>query len=139
MLIADMVMLIHFAFIIFVVGGQCLIMIGYHWRWKWAANRVIRGIHLACVLYVVIQTWAGKWCPLTLLENKYRAAAGQEMYRSSFIRDWVGRLIYYDAPHCVFTVMYICFGILVLLYWVLMERQRAQPESESSSERIPRC
>jgi len=98
MLIADILMLIHCAFIAFVIGGQCLIMIGYHRKWRWATNRVMRGIHIACVLYMVIQTWAGQWCPLTLLENRYREAAGQETYRSSFIQDWVGRLIYYDAP-----------------------------------------
>jgi hypothetical protein len=123
MMIADMLMLIHFAFIAFVILAQCLIMFGYHRQWRWATNRTMRGIHLACVLYVVVQTWAGQWCPLTVLENRYRAAAGQETYRSSFIQDGVGRLIYYDAPLWVFSVVYTSFGILVLAYWILVERQ----------------
>ncbi|MBI4633410.1 MAG: DUF2784 domain-containing protein [Deltaproteobacteria bacterium] len=126
MLIADMVLLIHFAFIAFVIGGQCLIMIGYHRKWGWAANRLMRGIHLACALYVVIQTWADQWCPLTLLENRYREAAGQETYGRSFIQDWVGRLIYYDAPPWVFTVIYTVFGIVVVLYGLLAERRRVR-------------
>ncbi len=130
MLIADIVMLIHFAFIAFVVGGQSLIMIGYHRKWRRATNRVIRGIHVACVLYVAVQAWAGQWCPLTLLENRYRQIAGQETYRNSFIQDWVGRLIYYDAPQWVFTIIYTIFGAVALIYWFLLERQRAQQENE---------
>jgi hypothetical protein len=130
MLFADIVMLIHFAFIAFVVGGQALIMIGYHRKWRRTTNRVIRGIHVVCVLYVVVQAWAGQWCPLTLLENRYRQAAGQETYGSSFIQDWMGRLIYYDAPHWVFTIIYTVFGAVALIYWLLLEIQRAQPENE---------
>lgn len=129
-MIADIVMLIHFAFIAFVLGGQGMIMIGYHRKWRWATNRVMMKVHIACVLYVVVQAWAGQWCPLTLLENRYRAAAGQEAYRSSFIRDWVGRLIYYDAPLWVFTIIYTVFGALAIIYWCLVERRCARPENK---------
>ncbi len=132
MSVSDMVMLFHFAFILFLVGGQCLIMIGYHRRWRWTANREVRALHIACVLYVVAETWAGRWCPLTLLENRYREAAGQELYRTSFVEDWVGRLIYYDAPGWVFTAIYTAFGILVIAYW-LLERRRARQEKESGN------
>jgi Protein of Unknown function (DUF2784) len=128
MLMADMIMLIHFSFIVFVVVGQCLIMIGYHRKWHWTVNRLIRGVHLAAVLYVVVQAWAGKWCPLTLLENRYREAAGQEVYRTAFIQHWVGRVMYYDAPQWVFTLIYTLFGSLVLVYWFLSEKRfRTRP------------
>lgn len=132
MVIADIVMLIHFMFVAFVVGGQSLIIIGYHRKWRLAANLLIPRLHMACVLYVVVQAWAGQWCPLTLLENRYRQTAGQETYRSSFIQDWVGRTIYYDAPHWVFMIIYTVFGAVALIYWLSLERQGAQkPEHES--------
>lgn len=124
MLTADLIMLVHFSFIAFVVGGQCLIMAGYHRRWRWSANRALRGVHLACVLYVVVQAWAGKWCPLTLLENRYREAAGDEAYRVTFIQYWVGRVMYYDAPLWLFTAVYTLFGALVLVYWFLWGQRR---------------
>lgn len=124
--IADIVMLIHLAFIAFVVGGQLLIVIGYHRCWRWVMNRAVRGCHLACVLYVVVQTWMGQWCPLTLLENTYREASGQAHYRRSFIEDWVGRVIYYDAPPWLFTVAYTAFGASTLLYWILIEKRRGR-------------
>lgn len=130
MLIADIVMLIHFALIAFVVGGQAVIIIGYHRKWRLATSRLLRGIHFACILYVVVQAWAGQWCPLTLLENRYREAAGQESYRSSFIQDWVGRLIYYDAPLWVFTIIYTIFGFVALIYWWMVERRCARAGNE---------
>jgi len=125
MLIADIVMVIHFMFIVFLVGGQILMMIGYHRNWKWATSRVLRGIHIACTLYVIVQAWAGQWCPLTLLENRFRQSAGHQTYSSSFIQDWVGRLIYYDLPQWLFAVSYTVFGALVIIYWLLLERKRA--------------
>ena len=126
MLIADIVLVIHFAFIAFLVGGQALMMIGYHRNLRWVTSRLIRGIHIACTLYVVVQTWAGQWCPLTLLENRFRQSAGQQTYSNSFIQDWMERLIYYDLPHWVFTVSYTVFGALVIAYWLLLERTRAR-------------
>jgi hypothetical protein len=125
MLIVDIIMVVHFAFIAFLIGGQVLMMIGYHRNWGWATNRLLRGIHIVCTLYVVVQTWAGQWCPLTLLENRFRQSSGQQIYSSSFIQDWIGRLIYYDLPPWVFTVTYTVFGALVLIYWLLLERKRA--------------
>lgn len=125
MLIADIIMVIHFAFIAFLIGGQALIIIGYHQNWGWATNRVLRVIHITCTLYVVVQAWAGQWCPLTLLENRFRQSAGQQIYSSSFIKDWIGRLIYYDLPPWVFTITYTVFGALVIIYWLLLERKRA--------------
>ena len=125
MLIADIVLVIHFAFIAFLVGGQTLMMIGYHRNWRWATSHVLRGIHIACTLYVVVQAWAGQWCPLTLLENRFRHSAGQQTYNSSFIRDWMERLIYYDLPQWVFVVSYTAFAALVIIYWLLLEKKRA--------------
>ena len=128
MLIADIILVIHFAFIAFLIVGQALMMIGYHRDWRWATNRVLRVVHVACTLYVVVQTWAGQWCPLTLLENRFRQSAGQRAYGSSFIQDWMGRLIYYDLPPWVFTVTYTAFGAVVIIYWLLLERKRVHKE-----------
>ena len=128
MLIADIILVIHFAFIAFLIVGQALMMIGYSRNWRWATSRALRGVHIACTLYVVFQTWAGQWCPLTLLENRFRQSAGQRAYGSSFIQDWMGRLIYYDLPPWVFTVTYTAFGALVIIYWLLLERKRVHKE-----------
>jgi len=130
-ILADTILLIHFAFVVFVVGGQTLIMIGYHRTWRWTAARLFRGTHLACVLYVVIQAWAGKWCPLTILENRLRTASGQSTYQESFIQHWVSRIMYYHAPMWVFTVAYTLFGVLVAVYWVLLNRRNTHGKEEN--------
>jgi hypothetical protein len=47
-----------------------------------------------------------------------RLAAGQPAYQGTFVQEWVGRLIYYDAPLWVFAVIYSLFGALVLASWI---------------------
>ncbi len=128
-------MVVHFLFIAFVLGGLAAVMFGFHARRAWVVRRALRVTHLLCVVLVVLQSWAGLWCPLTLLENRLRASAGQAGYGESFIQYWVGRIIYYDAPAWVFTLVYSLFGALVILYNVLAERRRRADATTASRRR----
>jgi hypothetical protein len=46
-----------------------------------------------------------------------RIQAQATTYESSFIEHWLGRILYYDAPAWVFTVVYSLFGLAVLITW----------------------
>ena len=116
--LADIILIVHFLFILFVVGGQLLIVAGGIRRWKWVRNFYFRLIHLSAIGIVVIQAWAGKWCFLTVWESHFRGLAGEQGYHDSFIRHWVGRLIYYEAPVTLFTLIYTIFAIIVVLSWI---------------------
>ena len=120
---ADMLMILHFAFIFFVVVGQALFILGHHRHWRWVRNGLLRRVHLASVALVVVQTWARQHCPLTLWEKHFRLLNGQAPYGESFIAHWLGRIIYFDAPQYVFQLVYTVFGLLVLLYWCLRKNQ----------------
>jgi len=65
-LIADTLLVIHFAFVLFVVCGFMLILIGLTSRWSWVHNRSFRIADLAAVGFVVLQAWFGQLCPLTI-------------------------------------------------------------------------
>jgi hypothetical protein len=43
--------------------------------------------------------------------------AGAQAYQQSFIEHWVQRIIYYDIPLWVFTLVYTAFAALVVLAW----------------------
>lgn len=58
-LIADTILVIHFAFVLFVVFGLVLILIGLLARWSWIRNRKFRIAHLAAVGFVVLQAGSG--------------------------------------------------------------------------------
>lgn len=83
-LAADSVMLIHFAFIAFVLLGSFLIL------WK----RWIVWLHLPALAWGAWIEASGRFCPLTPLENHFRALAGGSTYGEGFITHYLGPLIY---------------------------------------------
>ena len=127
LLAADTLLLVHFLFVLFVVLGLLLILIGGVLAWSWVRNPWFRWAHLAAIGIVVLQSWLGKICPLTTWEMMLRAKAGDAVYAGSFIAHWMGKLLYYQAPFWVFAVAYTLFGLLVVLAWFWV---RPRPFSE---------
>lgn len=117
-LTADAILIVHFAVILFVLGGQFLIIVGYFRKWRWVRSLVFRVGHILAIGVVTVLAWAGRLCPLTVWESTLRSAAGEQPYPESFIAFWLGRMVYYDAPPWVFTAAYSLFGLLVILTWI---------------------
>ena len=116
-LLADIVLGLHFAVVVFVVGGLMAVLVGNWLGWRWVNNLWFRLAHLAAIGYVVVQSWFGITCPLTTLESWLREQAGLPSYSESFIEHWVQGLLFYQAPFWVFALVYTVFGALVLLSW----------------------
>ena len=116
-LLADMTLVLHAGYALFVVGGQLLILVGWAANWNWPRNLWFRILHLIAIGFVMLEAWVGVICPLTTLENLFRQKAGRELYENSFIGDWVGRLLFYTAPEWVFILIYTAFFLLILISW----------------------
>lgn len=85
--LADAVLALHLAFILFVVFGALLV-----WRWQgfvW--------LHLPALLWGGWIELSGGICPLTPLENQLRVLAGEAGYRGGFIEHYLLPLIYPEA------------------------------------------
>ena len=119
LLAADGLLVVHTLFIAFVVFGLILILVGLVREWRWIRNPWFRFIHLAAIGIVVLQSWLGIICPLTVWENELRQLAGQQGYAGSFVQHWLHKLIFYQAEAWVFTLAYTVFGALVILAWYL--------------------
>ena len=125
---ADAVLFVHAGFVAFVLVGQALILLGGLLRWGWVRNLWFRGLHLACIGIVVVESWCGVVCPLTTWERSLRDLAGEATYQGDFIAHWVHQLLFYDASPTVFTVCYSVFGGLVLgSLWLVPPRRRVRP------------
>lgn len=109
--LADLVGLSHALFVLFVLGGQILVLSGWICGWQWTRVRLFRMAHLAAIGFVVLESWFGIVCPLTALEGGLRDSAPD----LTFIGYWLDRLLYYQAPDWVFTTAYSLFGFLVVL------------------------
>jgi len=116
-IMADVVLLVHFLVVVFVVGGLPVIIVGNIRQWRWVNNFWFRLGHLATIAVVVVQSWLGQYCGLTKLESFLRKEAGQSAYVESFVEHWVRLLLYYEAPFWVFVLAYSVFGLLVLWAW----------------------
>ncbi len=118
---ADIILVIHFLFIAFVVLGQVCVVVGGFRHWAWVRRFRFRIAHILAIAIVVVQDWFHMLCPLTVWENALRRAAGEPGYSGTFVGHWVGRLVYYEAPPWVFTVAYSLFGAIVLLSWFFVK------------------
>jgi hypothetical protein len=119
--LADLLLLVHGAFVLFVVAGGLLVL-----RWPRAA-----WLHVPAALWGASIEFAGLTCPLTPLENAWRQAAGWRAYEGGFIEHYVTAALY---PSGLTRPVQVGLGVLVLAVnaWVyrrLWHRGRAPAES----------
>ena len=119
-LVADAILVTHVLFVAFVVFSLILIFVGKFLSWLWVRNPWFRVTHLLGIGVVVLQSWFGVICPLTIWEMDLRSKAGETIYEGSFLTHWLNDLLYYQAPSWVFMVCYTAFGGLVLASWFLV-------------------
>jgi hypothetical protein len=118
-ILADILVVIHFLFVAFVVVGQLLIMIGGPFRWRWTRNFWFRFAHLACIAIVASEAAANIKCPCTVWEDQLRAAAGKPVEEGTFMGRLAHSLLFYDADPALFPPMHMLFGALVLETFLL--------------------
>ena len=81
---ADLIVLFHFTFILFVIAGGFLVL-----RWRW-----VIWLHIPCAVWAVLIEFYGWICPLTPWENSLRISAGSSGYNGSFIEHYILPIIY---------------------------------------------
>jgi hypothetical protein len=117
--LADLIVVLHFLYALFVVGAMAPILIGIVFRWAWVRSFSFRVVHLAMIAAVVVQPLLGIGCPLTVWEDRLREAAGTPVEDGTFIGRWAHRLLFVDVPIPTMQVYYAIFGLAVLLAFVL--------------------
>jgi MFS family permease len=115
--LADVVLALHFAYVLFVVGGLIAIWLGHALHWRWVRNWWFRVLHFAAIALVAMEAVVGVWCPLTLLEDRLRP--GEEA-GTSFVQRWLHALLFYDWPAWVFTALYLSFAAVVAGTFILL-------------------
>ena|SRR5215467_14444449 len=101
-LLADLVILVHFGFVVFAVAGGLLML-----KWRWFV-----WIHSAAIIWAASVELFGWVCPLTPLENWLRARAGEAVYNSDFIARWLFPMLY---PAGLTRDIQIVLGIFVIV------------------------
>ena len=115
--LADVVLLVHLAFILFVVLGILFV---------WRFPRLI-WLHIPAVIWAGLIEITGYVCPLTPLENHLLDLSGQAGYHGSFVEHYLMPIIY---PHDLSRNAQIFLGLAVVIfntagYLLIWRRARA--------------
>jgi hypothetical protein len=116
-LAADGIVLLHGLFVLFAVLGGLLAA----WR-PWTA-----ALHLPAVAWAAWIELSGGICPLTPLENRLRALAGENGYAGGFVEHYLLPLIYPPGLTTIvqWALAALVVGVNVVIYgWVLRRRRR---------------
>jgi hypothetical protein len=100
-LIVDLLLVLHAGFIVFVVFGGLLVFRRPHLAW----------LHVPAAAWGAAVELAGLRCPLTLLENHFRSAAGMSVYTDDFVTHYLVAFIY---PAGLTPVWQLVLGVGVI-------------------------
>jgi len=101
-ILAALVAMAHFAFIVFALFGGLLAL-----RWRRAPL-----VHVPAVLWGAAVEFFGWFCPLTPLENLLRRAGGSADYSGGFIERYLLPLIY---PEALTRELQLLLGLVLVL------------------------
>lgn len=119
-LLADLVVLVHFGFVLFVVLGGLLAL-----RWPRAA-----WLHLPAALWGAGIEFAAGICPLTPLENRLRRLGGEAGYTGGFVEHYVLPVLYPDGLTREVQLVLGTFVLaLNLVVYTILWRRRRRAES----------
>jgi hypothetical protein len=126
-MVADAVVAVHLAFVLFVMLGGLLAI-----RWPW-----IMWLHVPAALWGVFIEFAGWICPLTPLENYLRQQSGAAGYRGDFIAHYILPVLY---PIGLTRRSQVALGLLALIvnagvYTFIFLRHRRLPAVERGVHR----
>lgn len=124
-IVVTVVMLIHLAFVLFVIFGALVVL-----KRRWVAL-----LHIPAAVWGILIEFRDWICPLTPWENQLRQLGHQSGYSGGFIEHYLLAIIY---PSGLTRDVQIIFGSLVLglnlcLYaWIIVRRVRKRRKLDSS-------
>jgi hypothetical protein len=99
--LADVVVVVHLAFVLFVVLGALLVL-----RWRWVV-----WLHVPAAVWGALIEFRGWVCPLTPLENRLRALGGAAGYPGGFVQHYILPVLY---PGELTRTVQIVLGVFVV-------------------------
>lgn len=117
-LLADAVVLLHLAFVLFAIAGGLLVV-----RRRWIA-----WLHVPTLAWALLVEAMGWICPLTPLENRLRAAAGETGYRGDFVAHYLLPVLYPAqlTRELQWLLAAVLLGLNLGVYWLVWRRSVRQ-------------
>ncbi len=100
-ILADLLVIVHFAFVLFVAAGGLLVL-----RWPRLAF-----VHLPAAIWGAWIEFTGGICPLTPLEKSLRVRAGEATYAGDFVDHYIVPILY---PSGLTRTAQVVLGVVVV-------------------------
>jgi hypothetical protein len=122
---ADLVVVVHFAFVLFVLLGGLLVL-----RWRRLAY-----LHVPAAVWGAWIEFTGGICPLTPLENSLRSAGGGAAYEGGFVNHYILPVLYPSAltQNIQFFLGCLVLGLNLGIYGYLLYRERSRRHLSGST------
>ncbi len=118
-IIADIIVVLHFIWIVFMLLGFFLTIYGFLWE-KFFDWWLFRTLHLSGILFVGILTLLRRFCPLTILENLSRVRYSSEnTYPGSFIVHYIENLVYPDVNQTLLRILTVLVALFILVVYTI--------------------
>ncbi len=112
-LAADLILIVHFCFVLFVVFGGLLVL----------RRRIFAVLHIPAVVWGVLIEFFWWNCPLTTMENYLRGLGGESGYDGGFIDYYVSLVLYSPlSANFRFTLGFTLIAFNLFLYWYAFRR-----------------
>ncbi|MEE9142190.1 MAG: DUF2784 domain-containing protein [Gammaproteobacteria bacterium] len=113
-ILADLVVVTHLAFVVFVVAGGLLAL-------KWPK---VVWLHIPALIWGMVIEFTGWICPLTPLENAFRHLGGLAGYEGGFIEHYLKPLLYPAGltPTIQWALGIGLFALNAVVYWLIIQK-----------------
>lgn len=112
--LADLVVVVHLAFMVFVGVGSSLA-----WRCPWLA-----WLHAPSLIWAGTSITLGLQCPLTALETLLRRLAGEVAYSGGFVDHYVEGVVY---PESLTPLLRAMVFLIIIVGYIGLHRRRGTP------------
>jgi hypothetical protein len=117
--VGHLVLFLHFAFVVFVVGMIPLLLIGLEQNWLWIYDPTLRYLHLLLQGIVGVEVLCRWPCPFTWLENICRSKAGRPLYTNGFVDYWSQK--FFSMPINAMAFNGVCLVIFFSSLWLWIQ------------------
>jgi len=118
-LLADLIVVVHFAWILFMLVGFILILRGFFHK-EFFEQWLFRTLHLFGIAYVSILALMGRYCPLTIWENILRAKYDPGLtYAGSFIIHYIEKLVYPDINSLIIRIPTTFIAVFTVVVFII--------------------
>ena len=125
--LANLVLAVHVAVILFNVFGLVAVPLGGWLGWRFVRIAWWRALHLGGLALVALQALFGRACFLTIWQSALMRGAGEAASDAPLLQRWIMHAIFWPLPSWAFVVLYVAVCAYALALWRLVPPSRSRP------------